>query len=301
MAEPAAPPTEDVRAALVKLKGQAHGWTMSEDAKLEACMAAIQSRLEQRSGRLERRLAEFGLDLERTHAKLGNVFNEFDGLSHSQVPTAQPHHNPQPTAAHPALRLTPNPHLTPDQFMEHRVYDDDRPMPSACVSARDDAAADDGAAGGAAGGSAGDAGAMGLSDAATDAEKEAALVLEYSALVAMGMQTMAAFPLDEPEEDTGGGSSDDHGGGGLYTTSAGAAGGELSYPEIPLPFVIGTPEFLADDMCGLFAEDEAHDPLVLTLTLTLTLTLALTLSLTLTLTLTLTRRMTHAAARPPRP
>jgi len=94
MAEPAAPPNEDVRAALVKLKGQAQEWTMSEDAKLEACMAAIQSRLEQRSGRLERRLAEFGLDLERTHAKLGNVFNEFDGLSHSQVPSAQPHRNP---------------------------------------------------------------------------------------------------------------------------------------------------------------------------------------------------------------
>ena len=110
MAEPAAPPTEDVRAALVKLKGQAHGWTMSEDAKLEACMAAIQSRLEQRSGRLERRLAEFGLDLERTHAKLGNVFNEFDGLSHSQVPTAQPHHNPQPTA--PTLRSGLPPTLT---------------------------------------------------------------------------------------------------------------------------------------------------------------------------------------------
>ena len=94
MAEPAAPPNEDVRAALVKLKGQAHEWTMSEDAKLEACMAAIQTRLEQRSGRIERRLAEFNLDLERTHAKLGNVFNEFDGLSHSQVPTAQPHRNP---------------------------------------------------------------------------------------------------------------------------------------------------------------------------------------------------------------
>ena len=154
--------------------------------------------------------------------------------------------------------------------MEHRVYDDERPMPSAYVSARDDAAADEGVAGGAARGAAGDAGAMGLGDDATDAEKEVALVLEYSTLVDMGMQAMAAFPLDEPEEDTGGGSGGEGGGGGLYTTSAGAAGGELSYPEIPLPFVIGTPEFLADDMCGLFAEDEAHDPLTLTLTLTLT-------------------------------
>ena len=92
MAEPAPPPNEDVRAALTKLNGQAREWTMSEDAKLEACMAAMQARLEQRSGRLNRRLAEFGLDLERTHAKLGNVFNEFDGLSHSQVATAPPLH-----------------------------------------------------------------------------------------------------------------------------------------------------------------------------------------------------------------
>ena len=145
--------------------------------------------------------------------------------------------------------------------MEHRVYDDDRPMPSAYVSARDDAAVEEGAAGaaGAAGSAAGDAGAMGLGEDATDAEKEAALVLEYSALLAMGMQAMADYPLDEPEEETGGGGG---GGGGLYTTSAGidGAAGALSYPEIPLPFVIGTPEFLADDNCGLFAEDEAHDP-----------------------------------------
>ena len=138
--------------------------------------------------------------------------------------------------------------------MEHRVYDDDRPMPSAYVSARDDAAVEEGAAGGAASSAAGDAGAMGLGEDATDAEKEAALVLEYTALLAMGMQAMADYPLDEPEEETGGG--------GLYTTSAGidGAAGALSYPEIPLPFVIGTPEFLADDNCGLFAEDEAHDP-----------------------------------------
>ena len=54
--------------------------------------------------------------------------------------------------------------------MEHRVYDDDRPMPSPYVSARGDAAADEGAAGGAVG----DARAMGLDDDATDAEKEAA-------------------------------------------------------------------------------------------------------------------------------
>ena len=177
------------------------------------------------------------------------------------------------------LGLTPYPHLNPDQFMEHRVYDDDRPMPSPYVSARGDAAADEGAAGGAVG----DARAMGLDDDATDAEKEAARVLEYSALVASGMQAMAAFPLDEPEEDTRG----EGGGAGLYTTSAGAAGGELSYPEIALPFVIGTPEFLADDMCGLFAEDEARGPLTLTMTPILTLTLTLTLALTLTLTLTL--------------
>ena len=31
--------------------------------------------------------------------------------------------------------------------MEHRVYDDDRPMPSAYVSAQDDAAVEEGAAG----------------------------------------------------------------------------------------------------------------------------------------------------------
>ena len=173
--------------------------------------------------------------------------------------------------------------------MEHRVYDDDRPMPSPYVSARGDAAADEGAAGGAVG----DARAMGLDDDATDAEKEAARVLEYSALVASGMQAMAAFPLDEPEEDTGG----EGGGGGLYTTSAGAAGGELSYPEIALPFVIGTPEFLADDMCGLFAEDEARGPLTLTLTPILTLTLALTLALTLTLTLTLILILTLSLSR----
>ena len=74
----------DVRAALLKLKASAHTWTMAEDAKLEACMRAMQSRLEQRTARLQYRLTEFGLDLERTHAHLGNVFNEFDGLSHNQ-------------------------------------------------------------------------------------------------------------------------------------------------------------------------------------------------------------------------
>ena len=111
--------------------------------------------------------------------------------------------------------------------------------------------------------------------------EEAARVLS-TALVASGTGH-GRLPLDEPEEDTGG----EGGGGGLYTTSGGRRRGELSYPEIALPFVIGTPEFLADDMCGLFAEDDARGPLTLTLTPILTLTLTLTLALTLTLTLTL--------------
>ena len=128
MAEPAAPPNEDVRAALVKLKGQAQEWTMSEDAKLEACMAAIQSRLEQRSGRLERRLAEQAADRIRRHShELGGVvvaqeIVEVDCARVALVPVVQHADRAPPprqvgqVVAHAAL-----PVLALDQLVRARV------------------------------------------------------------------------------------------------------------------------------------------------------------------------------------
>ena len=87
-AAPAAAEEGDLKRELTRLKEKAHTWTAAEDAKLEVCMKALETRLNQRAKRLELRITQFDLDMERAHAELGNVFNEFDGLSHSQVPSA---------------------------------------------------------------------------------------------------------------------------------------------------------------------------------------------------------------------
>ena len=192
-----------LRAALLKLRTQSNDWTLSEDAKLEVCMRTFQKRLEQRAGQLERSVLEFGLDIERTHARLGNVFNAFDGLSHSQ-------------------------------FMEHRVCDEGDAASKADAPAEAIIPAEHAA--------------MGLVDEA-DPRHQAALVREYTQLVAAGLHAAHAFPLEEPDDDAP-----------EAPPPPAAVPGALAYPEVDLPFVIGTPEFLADDLCGLFATTDGYGP-----------------------------------------
>jgi len=109
--------------------------------------------------------------------------------------------------------------LSRTQFMEHRVYEE----------AADDTAADETPA------------ASIVQAPKTEEEQQAALVRECASLVQLGLNAMGAFPLDDEE---------------LEDEAAAPPLPGHSYVDLALPFVIGTPEFLADDTCGLFEPDE---------------------------------------------
>ena len=112
--------------------------------------------------------------------------------------------------------------LSRTQFMEHRVYEEDG------VPEQEEAAA---------------ASEVPPVAMPSEAEREAALVRECANLVQAGLTAMASFPLDDEEPED-------------------AAAAMLppipghSYADLALPFVIGTPEFLADDTCGLYDPEE---------------------------------------------
>ena len=176
---------DELRAELKRLRDLAASngeWTMAQDAKLQSVMEGFRARLAQRTTEVAAAVSNHDQQIERAHARLCNVCNEFDLLSHTQ-------------------------------FMEHRVYDDgEAPADAPSASAEEAPPAD------------------------AAEPTDATLVKECAGLVQVGVRATAAFPAD----------ADD---------AADGPVSEFSYPELALPFVIGTPEFLADDLCGLFAAD----------------------------------------------
>lgn len=111
--------------------------------------------------------------------------------------------------------------LSYTQFMEHRVYDEDPPV---ALDKLDPPTKE-----------------RPLDNHAQAEDDPAILVSEYAALVRNGLQALASFsmPGDAPNE-----------------LAPPCTLSELSYPEVALPYVIGTPEFQMDDRCGIFAMDE---------------------------------------------
>ena len=87
---------DELRAELKRLRDLAASngeWTMAQDAKLQSVMEGFRARLAQRTTEVAAAVSNHDQQIERAHARLCNVCNEFDLLSHTQ-------------------------------FMEHRVYDD---------------------------------------------------------------------------------------------------------------------------------------------------------------------------------
>ena len=111
--------------------------------------------------------------------------------------------------------------LSRTQFLEHRVYDEEEP-----------AAPEEGPA-------------VAEPVPKTEAEQQAALVRDCTALVKGGLHFIASFPLSlDAEEDEN-----------AAVPVAAVLPGH-SFDELELPFVIGTPEFLANDSGGLFEYGE---------------------------------------------
>ena len=108
--------------------------------------------------------------------------------------------------------------LSRTQFLEHRVYDEEAPTEEDESAERTNGGAE---------------------PERSEAAQQEALVRECSAFAQLGIKAIAAYPMTEPED---------------VPPAADIAA--TSYLDLPLPFVIGTPEFLANDTCGLFEPDE---------------------------------------------
>ena len=110
--------------------------------------------------------------------------------------------------------------LSRSQFMEHRVHEED-----ASLSDLD--------------GTTGEQKAAAPPAPKSEEEMQAALLKDCRTMVEAGLNAMAAFPLIEADD----------------AEESSALPGH-SYVELALPFVIGTPEFNANDTCGLYEQEE---------------------------------------------
>ena len=98
----------------------------------------------------------------------------------------------------------------------------------------------------------------------TEDEQQAKMMAECKALVMAGLDAMAMYPMPEDlddDDDDGrnlNGNGADDGDGVYYRPDPTKIKPDYGFIDRPLPFVIGTPEFLADDTCGLY-DPEARE------------------------------------------
>ena len=110
--------------------------------------------------------------------------------------------------------------LSRTQFLEQRVYDEEEPSPpEVCAKVEPPQKSEE--------------------------EQQTALVHDCAKLAQAGIRAIEQFPLATDTDEVE----------GAVVPNAPVIP-EYSYDELALPFVIGTPEFLANDNCGIFEHDE---------------------------------------------
>ena len=211
---------------LQELKDGVHEWTLAADAGLLLYLQEFSGRLLSKTKEIGNAVDQLVLDLSTADVSLHNTFNEFLMLSHNQ-------------------------------FVENRVYEDDEVL------------ADE---------STGDQNPPEKEELSYE-EREAILVPKYSSAVSLGMEALTEYEryhappkaVDEYGSEAGESESDEEEKGSESdgekevkdTEKQASKESDSPLPEIvdewnkpPLPFVIGTREFIEDEFCGLYVEEE---------------------------------------------